>query len=159
MFGGLELLADFRRGEREIDALPGVAQPLHQRERVGAALFLGDDDIDIARAFRGQPRVHLRFGRRRVVDEIGQHHIAHAEAERGQVDFAVAHQAEQLVVAAAARERALVFAAIEDLENDAGVIGEPADDRVIDLDEPAEPARAQVGRGSARVPRSAPCCA
>ena len=50
--------------------------------------------------------VELRFCGGGFVDEIGEHDIAHAEAERGQIHFPVAHQAEQLVVTPAAGQRA-----------------------------------------------------
>ena len=38
---------------------------------------------------------------------LAEHHVAHAEADRGEVHLAVAHEGEELVVAAAAGERAL----------------------------------------------------
>src|SRR5207247_2361884 len=117
----------------EIDAMAGFAQSLDERERVGPALFLGDDDVEIASVLAGQPGIALCRRGGDVCDEIGEDDIAHAEAERWQIDFAVAHQAEQLVVAPAASECAFVFAAIEDLEDDAGVIGEAADDGKIDI--------------------------
>ena len=102
------------------------------------------------------PRVHLRLRGGDVGDEVREHHVAHAEAERGQIDFAVAHQAEQLVVAAAAGQGALVFAAVEDLKDDAGVIGETADDRVVDLDEAAESRASRSSRTDSVRP--ALCC-
>ena len=109
-FGELELFADFHRGEREIHARARVAQPLHQRERVRTTLLFRDDDVNIAGPFAREPRVHLRLRRGCFVDQVREHDIAHAEAKRGQIDFAVAHQAEELVVAAPTGQGALANA-------------------------------------------------
>ena len=77
-------------------------------------------------------------------DEVAKHHVAHAETERREVGFAVAHEREQLVVAAAAGERAFVFAAVERFEYDPGVIREAAHNREVELDETLHAARPQV---------------
>jgi hypothetical protein len=50
----------------------------------------------------------------------------------------------QFVVSAAAGEGSLVFRTIEDFEDRAGVVGESAHDRVIDLHKSAQAARIQV---------------
>ena len=51
IFGRLELPGDFRWRERVIDAVAAVAQLLDLCERVGTALFLCDNDVDVDPAF------------------------------------------------------------------------------------------------------------
>ena len=94
---------------------------------------------------RGAPCVHLRLRCGDFIEEIDEHDVAHAEAERGQVHLAVAHQREQPIVASAASEGALVLRAVEHLEDDARVVREPAHNRVVHFDKRAEPARLHVG--------------
>ena len=47
IFGRLELPGDFRWRERVIDAVAEIAQLLDLCERVGTALFLRDNDVDV----------------------------------------------------------------------------------------------------------------
>ena len=67
-------------------------------------------------------------------------------------------QLDQIVVTSAARDGAKFAFAIEGFENDAGVIGQAANDLVIHFDELAQAARGQIlenrlqfGRGFARL--------
>jgi hypothetical protein len=47
IFGGLELPGDFGLRERVIDAVAAVTQLLDLCERIGTALFLCDNDVDV----------------------------------------------------------------------------------------------------------------
>ena len=52
VFGSLKLPGNFCWGERVIDAVAAVAQLLDLAERVGATLFLCDNDVDVDPAYR-----------------------------------------------------------------------------------------------------------
>ena len=69
------------------------------------------------------------------LEQFQQHHVAHAEAERGQVHFAAADELDEVVVASAAGDGAELALAVERLEHDAGVIGQAANDAIINLHE------------------------
>ena len=68
--------------------------------------------------------------------QLAEHHIAHPEAKRGQVDAAGA--LEQVVVTTAAADGSKGTLRIEQLEHRTGVVREPADDREIEIHEPAQ---------------------
>src|SRR5690606_20367075 len=69
------------------------------------------------------------------LEQLGEDDIAHTEAERGQVHAAAADELHEVIVAAAACNGAELAHAIERLEDNTGVIGESANDAVIDADE------------------------
>src|SRR4051812_48097740 len=57
---GLELLADLGGREFEFHAPTGFPELLHEGERFGTALLLGNDDEDINGTMRGDPLVAQR---------------------------------------------------------------------------------------------------
>ena len=59
LFRDLELFSDFRRRQGIIDAITSIAQRLNVRERIRAALFLRDDDVDIQVLLRGDCGLQL----------------------------------------------------------------------------------------------------
>ena len=104
-----------------------------------------------------------------VPEQLAQHHVPHAESERGQVH--PTERLQQVVVPAAAADGAQLTPGIEQLEHRAGVVRQPAHDAEVQVDELAEPHRAkrlerpperlasrQARRGSPRAepPRSRP---
>ena len=149
LFGLLELLADLGGGEGVVDAVACVSQGLEDAEGVWAALFVGEDEEEVCGVVVGDPAFHLFAGRRGVLDEVLEDDVAHAEAEGGEVDLSVAHEAEKVVVAAAACEGAFGFVAVEHLEDEACVVSEAADDGEVEFYEAVEAAGAEVvGEGS-----------
>ena len=75
-----------------------------------------------------------------LLEQVGQHDVAHAESNGGQVHLAPADQLHEVVVATAAGDGAELAFAIERLEHHARVIGEPANDVVVHFDKLAQPA-------------------
>lgn len=140
LLGGLELLPDLRGGERIIDTETGIAQGLDLREGSGAALFFGDDDVDVEVTLRGCGVFHLLFRRRDLVDQFAEHYVTHRKTDRGQGNGAVAQLVDQVVVTPAAGERSQFSAAIERFENNAGVVCKTANNPEIHLDKIGEAA-------------------
>ncbi len=86
-----------------------------------------------------------------LLQKFSEHDVPHPEAQRGQIG--TPERLQQPVVAAAAADRPELFCAVEQLEHDAGVVGQPADDREIDLNEIAEThCRERLDRGAQRLP-------
>ena len=94
----------------------------------------------------GHRVLKLFFGRRDFADQFSQNHVAHGETDGGQGDRAVAELMNEVIVTAAAGERAQFAAAIERLKDHAGIVGEPADDPEIDLHEFGQTANFQRGQ-------------
>ena len=86
----------------------------------------------IRRPPRPRPAVRelRREADRAIAQQLAEHDVAHAEAERGQID--AAERLQQLVVASAAADRAQLALRVEQLEDDAGVVRQPAHDREIE---------------------------
>ncbi len=79
----------------------------------------------------GQPREACRC----LPDQFTENDITHSEADRRQRDSAIAQLMNEVVVATATRNRTEFSCPIESLEDNAGIISEPAHDREIDFDE------------------------
>ena len=103
---------------------------------MGAKSFISNDEIDSI--FKGRIWSPLL-----CLENVAEDHVAHAEAEGGEVD--VAEIFEEGVVAAAAGDGAVFAGAIEDFPDDAGVVGEAADDGVVAFDVVVEAAVAEAG--------------
>ena len=133
----LELLVRLLRQQRILDGAAGFAQLLHQAQRVGTQRFVLNqaEHIDAGVELGQQPA---------RLEQFEQHHVAHAEAERGQVHLSAADELDEIVVASAAGDGAELALAVERLEDDAGVVGEAADDVVVHLHEVTETARPEV---------------
>ena len=78
------------------------------------------------------------------LQQLAEHHVAHAEAECGKIDAAEIVQ--QRVVAPAAADRAELALGVEQLEHDAGVVREAAHDGEVDVDPVPDAERLQVRR-------------
>ncbi len=82
----------------------------------------------------GHETVDLRLRLRQqsvLAQQFREYHIAHPESEGGHID--PGNHLEQIVVAAAAANRPQLAARVPQLEDDAGVVGQPAHDRKIDI--------------------------
>src|SRR5712664_3394251 len=114
-----------------------LAQIVDDFQRIGAQCFLFDEaeDIDSAIKLRQKPACFEQFE---------QHNIAHSKAERRQVDFAAADEFDEVVVSATAANGAELAFAIESFKDNTGVIGQAANDMIVDFDEVIEPASSQV---------------
>jgi hypothetical protein len=145
LLGGLELFADFGGGEGEIEAEAEVAELLDEGEGLGTQCFLCDDDVEIGGGFAGEGGCHAAGGGGAEFDQLGEGDVAHAEAEGGEVEAAIAHEADEVVIPAATGDGAEGVAAVEDLEDDAGVVGEAADDGGIELVEGGHAAGVKIG--------------
>ena len=123
------------------------AELLDEGEGFGALGFVGDDDVEIG----GRLCRALGGGGRGFVDVVAEDDVAHAEADGGQIATAVAEVIEQAVVASAAGEGAVFFAAVENFKDEAGVVGETSDDGEVDFDVVAEPAGSEIAEDVAEV--------
>src|SRR5882672_11182654 len=134
VFGTLKLFSHLVACERVIDAITAVAQFLNLLEGIAAALFLRDDnvDVDLVLIFDCAFKFFARFGA--ITNQFSQYDVTHRETERRHRNGAVAQLADQIVVAAATGNRSQFSGAIENFENNAGVISKPADDLHVDID-------------------------
>ena len=112
-----------------------VAKLLDLFQRVSTAFFLCDYNIDIDLSVAFNRFLDCVAGIRDSVDQFAKHNVAHGETECGQRHRAVTELSDQIVVPPATRDGAEFSGAIEHLEDDPRVVGEPADDSYIDLDE------------------------
>ena len=78
------------------------------------------------------------------LEQLQQHHIAHAKPERGQGHFPAADELDEVVVAAAAGQRPEFALAVEGLKDDTRVVGQTADDAVIHPDKVAQSAGGEI---------------
>ena len=86
----------------------------------------------------------VKFGQQAArLEQLQQDDVAHAKAQRREVSFAAADEVDQIVVSSAARNGAELALFVERLEDDAGVVGQPANDVIINLDKLPQAARAQ----------------
>ena len=111
---------------------------MRQREHV-RQIVLGDER---------EKHIDARTSRRHqalVLQKLGQHDVAHPEPQRRQVH--TAQGLEQVVVAPATADGAQRPPGVEQLEHDAGVVGQPPNDREIDLTNSPSPIAVQR-RGS-----------
>ena len=81
VFGFLELLPDLGGFEGEIGGKAEFSAGLNNVEGLGAAGFVGNDDIGIARG--SECRLELGGSGRRFVNEVAKHNIAHTESNGG----------------------------------------------------------------------------
>ena len=81
VFGFLELLPDFGGFEWEIGGKAEFSTGLDNVEGLGAAGFVGNDDIGIARG--SESGLKLGGSGRRFVNEVAEHNISHAESNGG----------------------------------------------------------------------------
>ena len=79
--------------------------------------------------------LQLLARRRRFVEQLTKHNVAHRESERRHGNGTIAQVPDQVVVASAAGNGTEFSGAIENLEDDPGVIGEATNDSNIDIDE------------------------
>ena len=133
LLGGLKLFANLRGSQRKIDAITAVAQRLNLRERVGAAFFLRDDDVNIEVLLRWRWLLPSSLGGGGLGDQFPENHIAHGETERRQRHRAIAELLDQDCRNGRRRRERAISAAIEHFEDDAGVVGEAAHNPEIDL--------------------------
>ena len=82
IFGGLELPGDFGWGERVIYAVAAVPQLLDSCQRVGTALFLCDNDLDVDLAVVCYCFLHRFACSRDFVDQFAENDVAHRETKR-----------------------------------------------------------------------------
>ena len=76
--------------------------------------------------------------------QFQKHHVAHPKTERWQVHFAAAEQFDQIVVTSAAGNRPKFAFSIKGFEDRPGVIGQPANNVIIDLHEILQPAVSEI---------------
>src|SRR6185437_15785895 len=94
-------------------------------------------------------------GRAALLQKLSQDDVSHAEPEGGEIG--AAERLQQPVVAAAAAHGPQRLTGVEQLEDNPGVVSEPADDREIDRDEVPQSHGLQGPDGLAqRLPRLLP---
>src|SRR5439155_21372131 len=135
---------DFGWGERIIDAVAAVAQLLDLCQRVGAALFLCDNDVDVDLDVVCYCFLHRFACSRDFVDQFAENDVAHCKTKRRQRKRAIAELRNQIIVASAASDGAEFPGTIEHLEHDSGVIGKPTNDSHIEPQEIGETASTQT---------------
>src|SRR5438105_1754135 len=155
VLGSLKLFGNLFVGERIINPIAAVPQLLNLLECIAAALFLGDNnvDVDLILIFGGGFQFLARRGT--IANEFAEHGVAHRKTERGHRDRVVTELADQIVVAAAASDRAQFPGAIEHFENGSGVIGKPAHNSNIDINETSKPTRAKSIDKAIQLPAAA----
>src|SRR3954451_11057637 len=92
-----------------------------------------------------RPLLQLRGSAGVIINEVTEDNISHPKAKRRKTYLAIAHERNQVVVAASTCEGALAFGAVEYLEDQAGVVGKAANDRQILLHVAVESPGAKVG--------------
>src|SRR5439155_12910339 len=112
----LKLFCNFVGRERVIDAITAVAQLLNLFERVGSALLLGNDNIDVDLVLLIDGRVQFLAGRCKIAKLFAEDHVAHGETERRHRDRAVAELPDIFVVASDTGYRSQYSGAIEGFE-------------------------------------------
>jgi ABC-type amino acid transport substrate-binding protein len=127
----LELFVSFGRSQGIINAEPGVAQLLNDLKAGDVERRILGKTIGVEYGGGGGEKVA-------GAEQFGEDDVAHAEAEAGQIDAAMGDEFDEVIVAAAAGDGAELALAVEGLEDGAGVVGEAADDAVIDFDEGTE---------------------
>ena len=134
LLGGLKLFSDLggRRADNRRGSL-GRAMPGFGRAHQLGALPSRSRHRCRASACVAMASSILALRRGTLGDQFPQNDIAHGEAERRQRDRPITELLNQIVVAAAPRERAQFAAAIECFEDDTGIIGKAAHDPEIDL--------------------------
>ena len=150
-FRGLELLVELRRREGEIGAVTGGSELLDQRQGIRAFGLVGDQDVDVGGG-RGGALCSSGGG---FVDQVAEDNVAHAEANGGEIGGAVAEVGQEGVVATAAGEGAIGRSAVEDFEDETGVVSEAADDGEINFDVFLEAASGEVIEEEREVTRAA----
>lgn len=106
--GLLELLAKLLARESILDAVPRVAKFMGEAEGIGAIVFGNDGN-------EGVEPSHARGDKPAVLEQLTQHHVAHAEADAGKIDPAKC--ADQGVIAPAPADGAEGLARVEELED------------------------------------------
>ena len=135
------MLGDLGISQRQIGRDAGAAEVGDEAQRISAPSIVGHDHIDIAGGGVAlEPDFQLNRGVGGLLDKIADNVVAHREAGGGHVGGSFGDRGNQSVVTATTRHGAHGFLRIEDLEDDAGIIGQPADDREIQLDEIGEAA-------------------
>ena len=89
--------------------------------------------------------LHFATGGGQVGEQVAEDNVADAEADGGQVNFAVAEVGEQAIESSASGDGTAVLAAVENFENETGVISEAAHDAQVELAEVVESAGGEVG--------------
>ena len=128
--GRLELLAEGYVPQGILDPVASRAQGVYVRERGPALRLTAYDAVDVgcARDGRREPARH---------EGVRKGHVADGEAHGGK--GRAAKLADEVVVAAAAGDRAQFALPVEGLEYESRVVGEAPDDAEVHLDEAAEP--------------------
>src|SRR6202030_2976684 len=83
-------------------------------------------------ALRRRRRFHLFLRGGNFIDQFAQDDVAHGKTNGREAHGAVAELMDQVIITAAASERAQYATAIERFENDSGIIGDPTDDPEVD---------------------------
>ena len=115
----------------------GETEWKNERQRVGAHGFIFNEREGVD--FGGELGQQIT-----VLEQLGEDHIAHGEAGTGHVFFPSGNEAHKLVVTTASGDGAEFSVSVECLVNNTGVIGEAADDVVVDFHEIAEAAGLEV---------------
>ena len=114
------------------------------RERIRTAFLFSDHNVDVDLVLGRDCLLHPLSRPFVVANQFTQNNVAHGETERGHRNCAVAELRDQIVVAAAAGDSAKFSGAIENFEDDPGVIRESANNAYIDNDEIGQPPIAQT---------------
>src|SRR5947207_1443244 len=133
----LELLVRFGRCQRVVHGTAGFTQSLHQLQRFGAQRFIFNQAKGVETGIELREQAAL-------VEQLGQHHVPHAEAEAGQIRFAAGNEFDEVVVTTAAGDGAEFALFVERLEDRAGVVSQAANDIIVDLHEVSQTARRKV---------------
>src|ERR1044071_3100113 len=122
--GQLQLLPDLVITHRILDLELEIAQLVRQPEDAGPVLRRRCDEKHLSRSRRTRQQAAL-------LQQLPQNHVAHPEAQRGQVY--PSDPLQQIVVATPAADGAQRSLGIEQLEYRPGVVGEAAHDGEIEV--------------------------
>lgn len=131
--GAFELFVRLGFEEGVIGGEVGLAELLHEAKRGVAQGFVGD-------LHEGVERLAKCGNEPTILEQFGQHDIAHAETKRGQVVFTAGDELDEVVVSTAAGDGPEFAQLVERLVNRPCVVGQAADDSVVDFDEVAQAA-------------------
>jgi hypothetical protein len=144
LLGRLELIARRLReipvlAHRVVDREPRRPQRRHEPQ---GALHAVRQRAGPANHVQVRPAPNRRRHQAAILQQFAEHHVAHAKTERRQVH--AAKVLEQIVVPAAAADRAQFATRVEQLKHDARVVRETAHDREVHVDPVAHAERVEV---------------
>src|SRR5262249_10245459 len=123
-----ELFVGFGGGEREFGREASFAQLLDEAEAFIPERFVLDENEGIDSGVEFWHELFLQ-------QKISQNNVAHAETQRRKIHLPAGDQFDEIVVATAASDGTHGGAFGKSFENHAGVVGETANNAVVDLDE------------------------